>query len=92
MHFLLHRIDPEKNERRFYLVYAGPGLLDPHAVYRFWGRIGGQQRQLLTQCDSPEQAQNLAERLVRRKLKRGYKLVGDPPAGENTISEKGDLT
>lgn len=88
--YLLHRIDPEKNERRFYLVTAGPGLLDPYAVVRFWGRIGGQQRQLLTPCDSAEQAQNLAERLVRRKLKRGYSLVGDLPAGEDTA--KGEST
>lgn len=72
---LLHRINPEKNEARFYLVEVGPSLLDPWAVIRLWGRIGGQQKGLVTPCQSATEAEALAGRLVRRKLKRGYTIV-----------------
>jgi predicted DNA-binding WGR domain protein len=72
---LLHRINPEKNEARFYLVEVGPSLLDPWAVIRLWGRIGGQQKGLVTPCQSDTEAEALARRLVRRKLKRGYIIV-----------------
>ncbi len=77
---LLHRLEPERNAARFYLITTGPALFDPYAVTRFWGRIGGQQRHLVTPCASPEAAQQLARRLAQRKLRRGYRLVqGDLP-------------
>lgn len=72
---LLHRIDPEKNVARFYLVMAGPGLLDPYVVSRLWGRIGGHQCHRVTPCGSLAEAQQLARRLIQRKLRRGYWLV-----------------
>lgn len=71
----LHRINPAKNEARFYLVEATPTLLDPYAVIRVWGRIGGAQRHKINPCRSAAEAEELAERLVRRKIKRGYKVV-----------------
>jgi predicted DNA-binding WGR domain protein len=72
---LLHRINQEKNEARFYLVMTGPALFDEIAVIRFWGRIGGHQRHLITPCTTAEDAHSLAERLVTKKLKRGYLIV-----------------
>jgi predicted DNA-binding WGR domain protein len=72
---LLHRINWEKNEARYYLVMTGPSLFHEIAVIRFWGRIGGFQRHLITPCGSVEDAQNLADRLVAKKLKRGYLIV-----------------
>jgi predicted DNA-binding WGR domain protein len=72
---LLHRINPEQNERRYYLVFTGPALLEKHAVTRFWGRIGGQQRGMVTPCDSAAVAEELARRLVGKRVKRGYKLI-----------------
>ncbi len=62
---LLHRINPEKNEARFYLVEVGPSMLDLYAVIRLWGRIGGPQRLLITPCRSAEEAEALAGKLVR---------------------------
>ena len=72
---LLHRINVEKNELRFYLVSVRPSLLDPYAVLRMWGRLGGQQRSMVSPCASAEEAEILAERLVRRRLRRGYCIV-----------------
>jgi predicted DNA-binding WGR domain protein len=72
---LLHRIRPERDEKRFYFIAIGPALFDPLAVIRVWGRIGGHQRALLTPCASTADAQTLAVRLVRRRLRHGYHLV-----------------
>lgn len=74
---LLHRINFEKNEARFYLVEAAPSLFDPHTVLRVWGRIGGAQQRKITPCGSAVEAEKLAERLIRQKLKRGYKFMED---------------
>jgi predicted DNA-binding WGR domain protein len=72
---LLHRINSEKNEARFYLVETGPSLVDLYAVIRLWGRISGHQRGMVTPCRSAVEAEALAAKLVRRKLKRGYLVV-----------------
>ncbi len=72
---LLHRLNPDKNASRFYLVEVGPSLLDPYSVMRVWGRIGGHQRSMVSPCASMEEAQTLADRLVRRRIKRGYWIV-----------------
>lgn len=72
---LLHRINRERNEARFYLVICGPSLFHAHAVLRVWGRIGGGQRGMITPCDSAGEAEAFAARLVRRKLGRGYSVV-----------------
>ncbi len=75
---LLHRVEPERNTARFYLITTGPALFDLYAVTRFWGRISGQQRHLVTPCASPEAARQLAQ----RKLRRGYRLVRGQLPGE----------
>ncbi len=72
---LLHRIDPEKNDARFYIIQVGPSLLDPHCVLRIWGRIGGHQCSMISSCASDADAQRLADRVVRRRLQRGYQIV-----------------
>lgn len=69
---LLYRINPEKNERRFYLVMSGPTLFEAHAVTRCWGRIGGWQRSMVTACATADEAEKVAGKLVEKKLKRGY--------------------
>lgn len=73
---LLHRINPEENEYRFYLVEIQPSLFDPFTVARIWGRIGGAQRSWATVCATPWDAYLLYESLVRLRLKNGYKIVG----------------
>jgi predicted DNA-binding WGR domain protein len=72
---LFHRLDPARNIARFYLITTGPVLLDAYAVTRFWGRIGGHQRHLVSPCGSAGEALSLASRLAQRRLKRGYRLV-----------------
>jgi predicted DNA-binding WGR domain protein len=72
---LFHRVNPEKNEKRFYYLKVGPSLLDEYAVLRMWGRIGGHQRGMVTPCASAEEAQTLARRLVKVRLRRGYRVV-----------------
>ena len=68
----LHRVNLERNEKRFYLVFTAPSLFYTHAVTRFWGRTDGHQRGLIRACESAEEADRLADRLIRQKLKRGY--------------------
>lgn len=90
---LLHRINPERNEARFYLVEVGPSLFDPYAVLRVWGRIGGAQQSKVTPCMSAAEAQKMAGQLIRRKLNRDYKPCasasppGDKIEGETDESE-----
>jgi predicted DNA-binding WGR domain protein len=72
---LFHRLNPDKNERRFYYLEVGSSLVDEHAVLRVWGRIGGQQHSRASPCASAEAAQTLAWRLARRRLQRGYRIV-----------------
>ncbi|MBE7550094.1 MAG: WGR domain-containing protein [Anaerolineales bacterium] len=52
MFCLFHRIDPARNVARFCLITTGPALLDAYAMTRFWGRIGGHQRHLVSPCGS----------------------------------------
>lgn len=85
---MLHRINPARNEARFYYVLVGPALLDQHAVIRVWGRIGGQQRMLVTPCQDDRETQTLAERLIRRRLKRGYTLIWDEVSGRGAGSRR----
>lgn len=73
--YLLHRHNPELNERRFYAVTIQPTLVDELAVVRTWGRIGGWTRTLVTPVADQAEAQSLAETLIARKLKRGYIII-----------------
>lgn len=72
---LFHRLDPARNVARFYLITTGPALFDAYAVTRFWGRLGGQQRHMVSPCGSASEALTLACRLAQRRLRRGYRLV-----------------
>ena len=83
---LLHRLNPEANEARFYLIQVGPSLVDRYAVLRIWGRIGGQQRQMANPCLSAEEARALARRIVRKRLRRGYRRVW----GDESLMEAGE--
>lgn len=72
---LLHRINPERNEKRFYRLEVGPALFDPIAVIRYWGRIDGGSREMITPCASVEAAMKLFRKIGRQKLKGGYIFV-----------------
>ncbi len=72
---MLQRVNPERNEARFYVVLVGPSLVDEHAVMRIWGRLGRQQRHTVSACASADEAWVEADRLVQRRLGRGYRIV-----------------
>lgn len=73
MRYLLIKINPEQNMKRYYLIWVQPTLLGEHCVVRVHGRIGYSERILppLTYA-SAEVAQLAVEQLVERRKKRGY--------------------
>ncbi len=76
--YLLHRLNPEHNERRYYRIEIGPCVGYPFAVHRIWGRIGKRRSGFLIQPVADEaEAQRLAARLVQQKLKRGYIIIDE---------------
>ncbi len=72
----LERINPERNERRFYAIHFVDTLLGP-AVMRVHGRKGAWAR-VLPPVFFPnlEAAEPYIQRLIQRRLRRGYRLTG----------------
>jgi predicted DNA-binding WGR domain protein len=70
---VLTRVDPEKHMDRWYAVNVQPTLFDRYSVVCLWGsRRTGYQREKVISADTLEQAQELALKIVRRKMERGY--------------------
>jgi predicted DNA-binding WGR domain protein len=70
------RIDPSQNCQRFYTLSWQPELWGGIALVRHWGRLGNQGSQRLEGSYPDRQsAQQLAARLIRRRLQRRYLLV-----------------
>ncbi len=68
-------IDASRNPARFYLLQWHPTLWDDVALVRVWGRIGSRGRaKVLLHAASPT-VNAAVERLVRRRLRHGYRLV-----------------
>ncbi|NUM43397.1 MAG: WGR domain-containing protein [Anaerolineales bacterium] len=60
---------------RWYHVAVQPGLFDPYVVACAWGnRNTGYQRARQIPVATPEKGHFLAEKIIHRKLRRGYKL------------------
>ena len=73
---LLIRIDPIRHMDRWYCVTVQPTLLDRWAVVCAWGnRRNSYQRWRYLLAENKVTAQKLAARIVRLKLRKGYKLV-----------------
>jgi len=72
---LLHRIIPEENMWRFYSMNIEPDLFGGAVLVREYGRIGssGQRRQ--ERFDDAGQAAQALAGHMRRKVKRGYRIV-----------------
>lgn len=86
---LLHRINPEKNEARYYRVEVEPCINSLYAVHRIWGRIGHRRSGfLIMPCASAEEAERLAGRLAQRKVKRGYVPVEESDNSQGTLTRK----
>ena len=67
--------DPTKNRARFYTITWQPALWGGGALVRRWGRLGGPGRALTTFYDDRVSAQESVERLLRRRRRRGYRVV-----------------
>jgi predicted DNA-binding WGR domain protein len=75
---LLKKVDPDTNMNRWYMVTVQPTLFDTVAVVYAWGsRTTGAQQVRAWPAESEAAAQELAGKLVERKLKRGY-VVNHP--------------
>ena len=68
-------LDPAKNRARFYTITWQPALWGGGALVRRWGRLGGQGRSLTHFYPDRASAQESVERLIRRRLQRGYAVV-----------------
>ncbi len=71
----LVRIDHPQNMQRWYRVEVTSTLFDPLAVVCSWGRLGTTyQRRRILPVENQAQADDLAARILAKKLKRQYKL------------------
>ena len=68
----LHRIDPARNMRRFYMLAIQPTLFGEVSVIRNWGRIGSHGQTKIESYDDLTGAETALIRLAERKRKRGY--------------------
>jgi len=69
----LIRVDLEKHMDRRYSVAIQPTLLDSIAVVCVWGgRRSSYQRLQVHPVSTREEAERIAEMIVRRKIRRGY--------------------
>lgn len=75
-YLLLERVNPEKNENRFYYLAWQPSLFADGAVVRSYGRKDGPRR-TLTPIPYPSltEAWPLIRAILRRRLRHGYKIV-----------------
>jgi len=77
---VLVHVDPEKHMDRWYAVNVQPTLFDHYSVICLWGsRRTGYQREKAFSAVSLEQAQGLADKIVSRKIRRGYQVLWTAP-------------
>jgi predicted DNA-binding WGR domain protein len=77
------KVDPEQNHRRWYVISWGPTLFGDYAVVRSWGRVGTDWVQCKSETfDDGAAACVEAEAQTKKRLRRGYRLVGLSPGRE----------
>ncbi|WP_333824636.1 WGR domain-containing protein [Pinisolibacter sp.] len=69
----LHRIDLDRNMRRFYEISVQPTLFGGASLVRTWGRIGTAGQALVETSDHPDETAVAFTRLERTKRRRGYR-------------------
>ncbi|MBB3712379.1 putative DNA-binding WGR domain protein [Limimaricola variabilis] len=70
----LEKIDAARNCYRFYEISLAPDLFAEAALVVRWGRIGGRGRVRVAGSGSLREAQDMATRLLRLRLRHGYAL------------------
>ncbi len=74
------KVDPDQSQYRWYTISWGPTLFGNWAVVRSWGRIGTDWARCKSEVFEDDDAACIeAEAQVKRRLRRGYRLVGLPP-------------
>ena len=72
---LLSHVEPTDNLNRWYLVSIQATLFFPCAVVIAWGRRDNDfQQWRAVPVETLAQAQELANRIVKKKLQRGYQV------------------
>ncbi len=75
-YILFEKVDPARNMARFYYLAWQATLLESGAIVRLYGRKGGWQRMLSPlPFASAAEARPTLEAFVKRRLKRGYRVV-----------------
>jgi predicted DNA-binding WGR domain protein len=73
MMILLNNIVPAENRNRWYMISVQATLFQPCAVIVAWGRRDNDfQQWRVIPMTSKAQADQLANKIIERKLKRGY--------------------
>ena len=68
----LHRTDPTRNLRWFYLVDVQPDLLGEWTFVRGWGRIGSPGKVRIAPYPNPQEAQAALDRQCHAKERKAY--------------------
>lgn len=72
---LFERINPAKNENRFYYLIWQRDLLGEWVVVRVYGRRDGQQQVRVTPFPSLVEAWPAIRAHIRTRLRHGYRIV-----------------
>ncbi|MGB0848325.1 MAG: WGR domain-containing protein [Thiolinea sp.] len=68
----LKKVDPEKNQYRFYSLYIVPTLFGEWSLVRTWGRIGSGGAIRSDWFDTEKEAQDALEVIEKQKRRKGY--------------------
>jgi len=83
---LLSHVEPTDNLNRWYLVFIQATLFFPCAVVIAWGRRDNDfQQWRAIPVDTPAHAQELASKIVKKKLRRGYQICPLPTTARLTL-------
>lgn len=92
-YLVLHKVDLEEHQARYYALVWQPALTGGWVVERTWGRLSSRSRQQKAELVvDAEHAQALAARHLRRRLQHGYRAVTGDHAGclLATLKETGE--
>ena len=75
-YILFERVNPERNEARFYYLSWQPTLIHSNAVVRLYGRRGESQHWISPQpFSSLEEAWPSIRKVIKTRLRHGYRIV-----------------
>ncbi len=71
----LVKINPEKNQYRFYQLAVWPDLFGGFSLVREWGRIGQSGQLRFNPFPTEQAAREALTNLIQRKCRTGYEEV-----------------